>query len=257
MDVMSESSSSASLLAVAVGAPIVVAAVLGSAVGVLDPSASALLLVLVIVVVTLRGDWLADLLAVLASAAGFDFFLTAPFHSLKIHSSADIEVTAAMLLVGAATGALSMWARSRDAVASRRGDWLAEVSRAGAAGSRGDGRGAGGAGSCAEVASQVAQVLGADDGRWVEGAAPAGDAVVQAPDRMMVEGAGVDPTLVGLPTDRFISFPAGPGHVRVSAASWAVLPSADQMRAACALAARLADSGAGPAGSGPMHVTGR
>lgn len=248
MDPMSDSSSSASLLAVAVGAPIVVAAALGTAAGVLDPSASALLLVLVIVVVTLRGDWLADLLAVLASAAGFDFFLTAPFHSFKIHSTADIEVTAAMLLVGAATGALSMWARSRDAAASRRGNWLAEVSRAGAAD-----RGGEGTGSRAGVALQVSQVLGADDGRWVEGPAPAGDAVVQAPDQMMIDGAGVDPTRAGLPADRFISFPAGPGHVRVSAASWAVLPSADQMRAACALVARLAS----PEDPGPMRPTGR
>lgn len=248
MDVMSESSSSASLLAVAVGAPIVVAAVLGSAARLLDPSASALVLVLVIVVVSLRGDWLADLLAVLACAAGFDFFLTAPFHSLKIHSAADIEVTVAMLLVGAATGALSMWARSRDSAATVRGQYLAELSRADAALSRTDAAlpraddgepGRPGAASCTRVAAELAAIIGADDGRWVDGTPPAGDAVVAGPDKLVVGGDDVDPSRAGLPTDRFVCFPAGAGYVRVSAASRPVYPSAEQMEAACALASRL------------------
>ena len=171
------SGSSGSVLAVAVGAPILVAALLGAIAPALDPAASALLLVLVIVAVTLRGDWLADLLAVLASAAGFDFFLTAPVHSLKIGSVPEIEVTVAMLLVGAAIGALSMWARSRDAAAIQRSDYLAEISRA---------------------ASRT-----------------------------------------GLPTDRFICFPAGTGYVRVSAGSKVVIPAPDQLRAACLMASRI------------------
>ncbi|MDN5977744.1 DUF4118 domain-containing protein [Acidipropionibacterium jensenii] len=84
--------SDGSVLAVAAGAPILIAALLGAVVPELDPAACALVLVLVIVAITLRGDWLADLLAVVSAAAGFDFFLTEPVHSLKIHSAADIEV---------------------------------------------------------------------------------------------------------------------------------------------------------------------
>ena len=222
------SGSSGSLLAVAVGAPILVAALLGAIAPALDPAASALLLVLVIVAVTLRGDWLADLLAVLASAAGFDFFLTTPVHSLKIGSVPEIEVTVAMLLVGAAIGALSMWARSRDAAAIQRSDYLAEISRAASSHP-----------SAASVAAALAKVLGADDGEWIEGTPPPGDALVSAPDTMVISGARSDPSRTGLPTDRFICFPAGTGYVRVSAGSKVVIPAPDQLRAACLMASRI------------------
>ncbi|GAE81002.1 hypothetical protein JCM18920_2719 [Cutibacterium acnes JCM 18920] len=40
--------------------------------------AAALVLVLVIVIVCLRGSWLVDVLVIVVSAIGFDFFLTYP-----------------------------------------------------------------------------------------------------------------------------------------------------------------------------------
>lgn len=230
--VTGRSVSDGSVLAVAAGAPILIAALLGAVVPELDPAACALVLVLVIVAITLRGDWLADLLAVVSAAAGFDFFLTEPVHSLKIHSAADIEVTVAMLLVGAATGALSMWGRSRDRAAAERSRYLAEISRAGTRGSD-DGP------SRAAIAAALSGILGADDGRWIEGTPPLGDALISAPDVMVISGARSDPTRSGLPTDRFICFPAGTGYVRVSATSKVVVPAPDQMRAACLLASRI------------------
>ncbi len=212
----------------AVVAPIAVAAALGVLARVLDPAAAALILVLVIVVVSLRGAWLADLLAVVASAASFDFFLTAPFRSLKIHNLADIQVTVALLLVGAVIGAVSMWARSRDSAATARDEYLAEATRAGE-----------GELSRSRIAARIADVLGADDGVWMEGGPKADDAVVEAPDRLVLAGVTRDPVRRGLPTDAFICFPAGRGYVRVAAASRRVTPGLDQMRTACLLAAQL------------------
>lgn len=216
------------LLSMAVAGPIAVAAALGMVVHLLDPAAAALVLVLVIVVVSLRGDWVANLLAVVASAVSFDYFLTAPRRSLKIHDSGDIQVTVALVLVGAAIGAVSWWARSRDAAAQVRGEYLAEAARVGQGGL-----------SRARVAGQVADLLGADAGVWVEGEPRSGDAVVAAPDRLVLASSTINPVRVGLPTDAFICFPAGQGYVRVSAASRSIRPALDQMRAATVLAAQL------------------
>lgn len=225
---MTERSPSVALLGMSVAAPVAVGALLGGLVHVLDPAAGALLLVLVIVVVSLRGSWLADLIAVVASATSFDFFLTAPARSLKIHNLADIQVTVALLLVGAVIGGVSAWARGRDSVASVRDEYLAEASQA----SSGDL-------SRERVAEQIAEVIGADAGVWKDGRPAAGDAVVEAPDRLEFAGETSDPARHGLPTNVFVCFPAGSGHVRVSAASRATRPDSDQMRTACLLAAQL------------------
>lgn len=56
---------------------------------------------------------------------------------------------------------------------------------------------------------------------------------------MVISGERSDPTRSGLPTDRFICFPAGTGYVLVSATSKVVVPAPDQMRAACLLASRI------------------
>ena len=76
MDPMNRSSSSAALLVGAVAVPIAVCAVLSALIDVFVAPAAALVLVLVIVIVCLRGSWLVDVLVIVVSAIGFDFFLT-------------------------------------------------------------------------------------------------------------------------------------------------------------------------------------
>lgn len=221
-------SPSVGLLTVSVAAPMILAGVLGGAVPGLDRAAAALILVLVIVVVSLRGAWLADLLVVAASAASFDFFLTAPLRSFKIHSSADAQVTVVLLLVGVAIGGLSMWGRARDTVATTRDTYLDEVVQAST-----------GTVSRQQVIAMITDLLDADEGVWVDGKPTGADAVVKAPDALTLCGTTVNPSREGLPTDAFICFPASQGYVRVAAASRRVRPSPVQMRTACLLAAQL------------------
>lgn len=68
----------------AVVVPLTVSGLLYFLTGVVSSAASALILVLVVVGVSAAGDRTSGILAGLASAAGFDFFLTVPYFSLNI-----------------------------------------------------------------------------------------------------------------------------------------------------------------------------
>lgn len=225
---MNRRSSSTAVLICAVALPIAVAAVLGAMVSVFDSSAAALVLVLVVVILCLRGSWLVDALAILASAFGYDFFLTAPYRSLKINSRPDIEVTIVLIVVGAAISAISRWAleasdraeRSQGYVSSALEARLGDMSRD-------------------EIASRLGGLVGTEGGTWRDGNPPGGDAVVLDSRTLRIGSSTQDPTVVGFPTDRFICFPAGDGYVRVSAATRQVRPTAEQMRAACLLASQM------------------
>ena len=86
---------------------------------------AALLLVLVLVVVAASlGSRAAGLTAALVSAAGFDIFLTEPYGQLRIHSVADIQTTALLLLIGVAVTELALWGRRQQARASEQRGYL-------------------------------------------------------------------------------------------------------------------------------------
>ena len=228
MDPMNRSSSSAALLIGAVAVPIAVCAVLSALIDVFIAPAAALVLVLVIVIVCLRGSWLVDVLVIVVSAIGFDFFLTYPYRSMKIASRPDIEVTIALFVVGAAIAGISRWALTASDLAERRQGYVTYALDARSGDMSRD-----------EVAQRLAGLVGAEAGAWVDGTPPSGEAVIQDATAMRTDVGLEDPSRVGFPTDRFICFPAAGGYIRISAASRHVRPTAEQMRAACLLASQI------------------
>ena len=82
-----------------------------------------LALVLIIVAAASTGIRWAGIAAALASAAGFDYFLTEPYSTFVITDRADIE-TAVLLLVGSAVTEIALWGRRVQSRASREQGYL-------------------------------------------------------------------------------------------------------------------------------------
>jgi len=104
--------------------PIVVGAVLGLLRDTMDPSTAAMVLVLPVVAAAATGDRIAGVLAALAAAGSFDFFLTEPFYSLSIHRQADLELAVALVVVGLAVTEIALWGRRQQAAAQRREGYI-------------------------------------------------------------------------------------------------------------------------------------
>jgi hypothetical protein len=87
----------------------------------LDTGDDALFLVVVIVAVATTGRRLAAAVAALVSALAFDFFLTRPYHSLRITGRNDLITELLLLAVGVAVGQLAARGRlhRRQAIESR------------------------------------------------------------------------------------------------------------------------------------------
>ena len=85
---------------------------------------AALGLVLLVVAAASTGIRVAGIAAALAAAAGFDFFLTEPFRTFSIHSSADLATALLLLIVGAAVSEIAIWGRRQQAQASREQGYL-------------------------------------------------------------------------------------------------------------------------------------
>ena len=85
---------------------------------------AALVLVLLVVAAASTGIRPAGIVAALASAAGFDYFLTEPYNTLTITDRADIETAVLLLLVGAAVTEVALWGRRQQARASREQGYL-------------------------------------------------------------------------------------------------------------------------------------
>ncbi len=116
--------------AAAVVAPFVVAWIAGLLHEVLANTDAALVLVLVVVAAAALGDRLAGVLAALASAAAFDFFLTAPFNSFAIVGREDVETAVLLLAIGIAVSEIASWGRRQQATSGQRADYLDGVARA-------------------------------------------------------------------------------------------------------------------------------
>jgi K+-sensing histidine kinase KdpD len=91
----------------AVGAPIVVAALLIPGRGHLSAADDALILVVVTVGIASSGRRGAAALAALVSAASFDFFLTRPYESFRISRQADVTTEVLFVVVGLLVGELA------------------------------------------------------------------------------------------------------------------------------------------------------
>jgi K+-sensing histidine kinase KdpD len=120
------------IYAVALAAPVVVAAALIPLRDDVVGTNIALLLVVVVVAVAATGNRIAAALSALSAAGAFNFFHTEPYYSLRIDSRDDVETAVLLLLVGLAVGELaSQGLRARAAVARGRRD-LASIQGLGA-----------------------------------------------------------------------------------------------------------------------------
>lgn len=107
----------------AVVAPIATALVLIPGRGHLGVADDALILIVVTVAVASSGNRGAAALAALVSALAFDFFLTRPYQSLRIHHQSDLTTELLFVLVGLLVGELAArgHAYRRAAVEGRHG----------------------------------------------------------------------------------------------------------------------------------------
>ncbi|WP_395690210.1 DUF4118 domain-containing protein [Nocardioides sp.] len=227
----------------AVVAPVLTGAVLGALGDGVTSAAAALILVLWVVAAASTGDRVAGVLAALAGAASFDFFLTEPRHRFTISSTDDVETTVLLVVISLAVSEIALWGYRQQRAAQRRAGYLDGVLDA--------------ARSVAEghlptealvdvVARQVADVLGADDCRFVEG--PVHDARVAVLDQdggLTRGGRLVDVARTGLPTDEYVAVPVRRGdrvvgHFLVTATTRVSYPSAEQLRVAVLLADQVA-----------------
>jgi hypothetical protein len=105
----------------AIGAPIIVAALLIPGRGHLNAGKNALVLVVAVVAVAANGSRFAAAVAAIAAAISLDFFLTAPYYSLRIAHRDDVITDVLLLVVGLVVGDLAARGRAHRALSFLRG----------------------------------------------------------------------------------------------------------------------------------------
>lgn len=225
----------------AVVVPLLVSGVLYALDGVVAGAASALILVLVVVGAAATGDRPSGILAGLAGAVGFDFFLTAPHLSLNIADPEDIELAVLLLLVGLAVNELALWGGRQRARASEREGFIRGVMES----SDLVAKGGPGTETVDTVAGHIRHSLGAERVTYAEGPAAADEAVVQRDGSVTLQGVALNVAAEGLPTDRFTAVPVIQGErtlgrFLVTTATRLVKPTTEQLRIAVLLADQVA-----------------
>jgi hypothetical protein len=201
---------------------------------------AALVLVLLVVAAASTGIRIAGIAAALAAAAGFDFFLTEPFRTFTIHSSADLGTALLLLIVGAAVSEIAIWGRRQQAQASREQGYLdGLVSTAAAV--------AAGTATPTElinlVANQIVALLHIDGCRF-DPAVHYGLPALTSDGTLTRNGHDIDISRKGLPTDTSFALQvryAGTvyGHYVLTASTRVVRPSRAQLRVAGMLAEQV------------------
>jgi K+-sensing histidine kinase KdpD len=208
---------------------------------------TAITLVLPVVAAAATGIRPAGMVAALAAAAGFDYFLTEPLHQFRIADPADLQTAVLLLVVGAAVSELANWGRRQQARASREQGYLDGLLRAA-------GAVAAGSATASEVinlvAEQVTTVLHIDACRF-DAATTFGGPELTADGIVTRNGHALDVARRGLPTDGTIALKVRSGgtvygHFLLTAATRTSRPSPSQLRVAVMLAdqvgAALAES---------------
>ncbi len=199
-----------------------------------------LVLVLLVVAAAATGIRPAGIAAALTAAAGFDFFLTAPYHTFAIADPDDIETAALLLLVSAAVGEIALWGRRQAAQASREQGYLDGV--IGAAATAAAGRS-----STTElidqVARQITEVLRIDTVRF-DPATQYGGPTLRDDGLVTRNGRTLDVARRGLPTDATTVLPVTGGgrvhgHYLLTSSTTVTRPSRNQLRVAVLLAQQV------------------
>lgn len=195
-----------------------------------------LVLVVLVVIAAASGIRLAGIAAALTAAAGFDFFLTAPYHTFAIADADDIETAVLLLLVSAAVGEIALWGRRQAARASREQGYLDGVIAAAA-----------GRSSVAQLTDQVARqitdVLRIDTARFDPATHHGGPTLGE--DALVIRnGRILDVDRRGLPADEITVLPITNGgrvygHYLLTSSTTIARPSRTQLRVAVLLAQQV------------------
>lgn len=198
---------------------------------------AALGLVLLVVAAAATGIRLAGIAAALTATAGFDFFLTEPFHAFTITDSDDLETALLLLLVGAAVSEIAIWGRRQQARASREQGYLdGLLSTAGAV--------AGGHSPTDEVIdlvrTQIVTLLHIDDCRFTP-STHYGLPILAEDGTLNRAGRTVDVARTGLPSDTAVAVKIRNGgtvygHFLLTASTRVVRPTRNELRVAVMLA---------------------
>ncbi len=220
--------------------PVAVGAVLSIFRASLDSSTAAMVLVLAVVAAAATGDRITGVVAALSAAGSFDFFFTAPYHSLTISNSEDVELAVVLVIVGLAVTEIALWGRRQEAAALRREGYLhglADLLELGPDTNADT--------HARAIATAITHALGADRTEWMTGPPQSHDGVVGADGKVHAAGRVVPVQRIGLPTDSYTAVPvrwAGQvvGHFRVVTSTRVVRPTSEQLRVAVLLADRMA-----------------
>ncbi len=115
------------IVALAVTAPLAVAAVLVPARASLTNAATALILVVVILAIAIGGGRACGYVASVSATLWFDFFFTHPYYSFDIHGRIALEITICLLVVGLAVSELAARSRHHQRVSSEESGYVAMV----------------------------------------------------------------------------------------------------------------------------------
>lgn len=223
--------------------PLVTCAVFGAFRDEVAAPTVVLVLVLWVVAAASTGDRWAAVLAALSGAAWFDFFLTEPYLRFTIADPDDVEATVLLVVIGLAVTEVALWGHRQQASAARRSGYLDGVLGAARTVAEGD---APQAALVDLVGREIAEVLGADEARFVPG--PVHDArfAVLDHDGVLTRGGHqVDVDRVGLPTDEYVAVvvhrgPQVVGHFLITATSRITYPDMERRRVAVLLADQVA-----------------
>lgn len=201
---------------------------------------AALVLVLLVVAAASTGIRPAGIVAALAGAAGFDYFLTEPYNTLNIADRTGLVTDLLLLAVGAAVTEIALWGRREQARGSREQGYLDGV--LGTAATVAAGRS-----SIADlidrVCLQIKEILQIDDVRF-DDEIRSGLPVLDPSGTLTRAGHPIDVPRQGLPTDTKIALMVqsggvARGHLELTAATRVVRPSRQQLRVAVTLADQL------------------
>jgi len=228
------------LIAASAALPLLTCWLLSLAGDTIANTTAALVLVLLVVAAAATGIRAAGIVAALTAAAGFDYFLTAPYHTFAIANPDDIETAVLLLLVGGAVGEVALWGRRQAAQVSREQGYLDGV--IGTAATAAAGRSSTSQ-LIDQVARQITDVLKIDDTRF-DPATHYGGPTVTDDGRITRNNRTLDVARRGLPTDATTALPVTGGgrvhgHYLLTASTTVARPSRNQLRVAVLLAQQV------------------